>query len=64
MRRLFGLGPSGQHESRRHNVYYEDPGTGRRAVTSGKAYRSKQMQYMDKRTGREVDERGRPIYTV
>jgi hypothetical protein len=74
MRHLFGMGGSGgshhhsiqwgPHESRRHNVYYEDPGSGRRATTMGKPYRSKEMAYMDRASGREVDARGRPIYTV
>lgn len=66
MRRMFGLGPSGdwKHESRRHEHRYGDPGTGKHVVGSGKPYRSKEMQYMDRNTGREVDARGRPIYTV
>jgi hypothetical protein len=64
MRGLFSGGGSSQHESRRQNVYYEDPVTRRRATSVGKAHRSQPIRYMDRNTGREVDERGRPIYTV
>jgi hypothetical protein len=63
MKRMFGLGHD-QHEARKHTVYYEDPRTHRRAVSNGKACRTREMQYMDARTGREVDREGRPIYTV
>jgi len=63
VRRLFGLGPAEEHANRR-NVYYADPHSGREASSSGKAFRSRKMEFMDARTGREVDRHGRPIYTV
>lgn len=63
MRRLFGLGPSERthHQRGRSDGHYADPGQGKRYRSTS---RSNRVEYRDARTGREVDRRGRPIYTV